>query len=96
MCYDDPSVDRHASLSGKDRELPNDVERLKAIILRQQNRIKALEKLNKTANEVIALYEKLDEEWTNSAFTLSRGVPFAIASAEANAFLVIKPLFNSK
>ena len=64
MCYDDPSVDRHASLSGKDRELPNDVERLKAIILRQQNRIKALEKLNKTANEVIALYEKLDEEWT--------------------------------
>ena len=63
MCYDDPSVDRRASISGEDKELPNDVERLKAIILRQQNRIKALEKLNKTANEVIALYEKLDKEW---------------------------------
>jgi len=61
MCYDDASVDRHASLSREDKyELPNDVEQLKAIILKQQDEIKTLRKLNKAAEETITLYKQKD------------------------------------
>lgn len=64
MCYDDASVDRRASLSGEnDCELPNDVEQLKAIILQQQNEIKALKRLKQVAEEIIAIYRERDELW---------------------------------
>lgn len=64
MCYDDASVDRHASLSGEnDCELPNDIEQLKAIILQQQNEIKALKRLKQVAEEIIAIYREREELW---------------------------------
>ena len=65
MCYDDASVDRHASLSREDKyELPNDPKQLKAIILKQQDEIKALRKLHETAEEIMALYKQREEIWT--------------------------------
>ena len=64
MCYDDASVDRRASLSGENGcELPNDIEQLKAIILKQQNEIKALKKLKQIAEEIIAIYRQREELW---------------------------------